>query len=53
MTPERIALAERVVLVVGAVAMVLAVVAFDWRVGLFLAGVFLAGSALDIRWRRT
>lgn len=53
MTPARILLLERVVWVVAFVCMVIAVAAWDWRAGLFLAGVLLALSSLDIRsWRR-
>ena len=47
---ERAIVAERIALVLGFVAMVVAVSAFDWRAGLLVAGVLLSGSALD--WRR-
>jgi hypothetical protein len=49
MKPER---AESVALVVGFLAIVAGVLAFDWRLGLLVAGVLLCASALDIRWRR-
>jgi len=52
MTPQRILLAERVVWLVAFLAMTVAVAAFDWRLGLFLAGLLLAVSNLDLR-RRT
>ena len=51
MTPTRAVLAERAVLVVGFLFMVAAISAVDWRLGLFLAGLALCGSALD--WRRS
>lgn len=52
MTPARALIAERLALVVGFVAMVLAVGAFDWRAGLLLGGLLLVLSALDLPWRR-
>lgn len=52
MTPQRAILIERLTLVVGFLVMVAAIAAFDWRIGLFFAGLGLSGSALDIRWRR-
>lgn len=52
MTPTRIAVLERVVWLVSYVAMTAAIMAFDWRVGLFFGGALLAVSSLDLRWRR-
>ena len=51
MTPRQLAFAERVVWLFAFVAMVVAVAAFDWRLGLFLAGLLLAVSNLDLRRR--
>jgi hypothetical protein len=53
MKPEQIALAERVVWVAGFVAVVVALVAVDWRLGALTGGVILMGSTLDIPWRRS
>lgn len=52
MTPVRAVLVERVILLASFVAMVVAVAAFDWRLGLGLAGILGAGASLDLRWRR-
>jgi len=54
MTPGQIAFLERIVWLVAFSFMVAAAAAFDWRAGLFLAGVLLALSSLDIAsWRRS
>jgi hypothetical protein len=50
-TPAQAVLAERLVLVLGAALMVLAVATLDWRLGLFFAGLLLVLSALDLRRR--
>lgn len=52
MTPARAVLVERAVLLASFAAMVVALGAFDWRLGLGLAGILGAGSSLDLRWRR-
>jgi hypothetical protein len=49
---EQIILAERIVWLAGFVAIVVAVAAFDWRVGLLVAGLVLIGSTLDISRRQ-
>ncbi len=53
MTPARAVAIERVVLVAGGLCMVAALAAVDPRLGLFLAGVLLVLSAIDVPWRRT
>jgi hypothetical protein len=50
MTPGRILLVERFLWLVGFAAIVVAVGAFDWRIGLFTAGLVLLGSTID--WKR-
>lgn len=52
-TPERIALAERVAWLLGLLAIVVAVGAFDWRLGVLCAGVLLVLASLDLPGRRT
>jgi hypothetical protein len=49
MKPTRIVLVERLALVGGLVAIVVAAASVEWRVGLFLAGLVLVASALDVR----
>lgn len=51
MKPERAVIVERLVLLGGFLAMVAAVAAFDWRIGLGLAGILASASALDFRRR--
>jgi hypothetical protein len=53
MTPAQILMAERLLWLAGFVAMVVAVAAFDWRVGLFFGGVVLFASSLDLPRRRS
>jgi uncharacterized membrane protein len=53
MTPARAVLVERAVLLMGFLALVVAVAALDWRAGLALAGTLLILSSLDLRWRRS
>jgi hypothetical protein len=48
-TPARAALLERAMQALGGVAMAGAAAAVDWRVGLFLAGLLLTLSAVDLR----
>jgi len=50
MTPERIAFLERVIWLVAFTAIIVAVGAFDWRLGLLAGGLVLLGSTVD--WRR-
>jgi len=52
MNARRVLIVERLVLIVGLAAMVVAVASVDWRVGLFCAGLFLAASSIDLPWRR-
>jgi hypothetical protein len=52
MKPEQIALAEHAVWLVGFLSIVVAVAAFDWRLGLLVAGLILLASTLEISWRR-
>jgi len=52
MKPAQIVLAERLAWLLAFAAMTTAVGAFDWRFGLFFAGLLLAASNLDLRWRR-
>jgi hypothetical protein len=51
MTPRQIANAEHVVWLLGFLAIVTALAAVDWRLGLFVVGVLLIGSGID--WRRS
>ena len=44
-----VVLAERALLVVGFLAIVVALTAIDWRLGLFVAGAILLASTVD--WR--
>jgi hypothetical protein len=44
MKPELIVLAERLVLLAGFAAIVIATSGLDWRLGLFVAGVLLVAS---------
>lgn len=53
MTPTRAVIVERVVLVAGGLCMIAALAAVDPRLGLFLAGILLVLSAIDIPWRRS
>jgi hypothetical protein len=53
MTPGDVSRIEHLLLVVGIVAMVIAVGTFDWRIGLFFGGLLLVASSTDIRWRRS
>jgi hypothetical protein len=48
MKPEQIVLAERVIWLLAFAAMTVAVGAFDWRAGLFFAGLMLWLSSIDI-----
>ena len=50
MTPRRVLLIERAVLLLGVICIVAALAAVDWRLGLFVAGLALAASTVD--WRR-
>jgi hypothetical protein len=43
---------EPLTVLAGGLCMSVALAAVDWRAGLFLAGLLLTVSALDIRWRR-
>ena len=52
MMPARAVVVERLVLVTGFVAMVIAIGAFDWRAGLLFGGFLLTLSALDLPGRR-
>jgi hypothetical protein len=43
---------EVIVLLIGLAAMVAAVAAVDWRLGLFVLGATLVAAAVDVRLRR-
>jgi len=48
--PTTVVLAERVLLVLGLLAIVVGVALFDWRVALILLGLICVGLVADIRW---
>jgi hypothetical protein len=46
--PRTVALAERVVTLVGFVLLIVALVAVDWRLGAGVAGVLLLASTIEV-----
>jgi hypothetical protein len=50
MKPEQVVFAERLAWLIGFVAIVVAIGAFDWRLGLLVAGLMVFGSTID--WKR-
>ena len=49
MSARRVAIVERTLLLAGALAIILGIGAFDWRLGLLVFGGIAVASTLDIR----
>jgi len=49
MKPERAVMVERLLFVLGFLAIVVAIGAVDWRAGLLVAGLGAIGSTIDLR----